>query len=132
MSFVSEFKEFALKGNVMDMAVGIIIGGAFGKIVQSLVNDIIMPAVGYWVGGVNFSDLGHILAEKTELAEAVIVKYGAFIQTIIDFLIIAVAIFVAIKIMNKMQKAKEEEEASPAGPSQEDLLTEIRDLLSKQ
>lgn len=132
MSFVSEFKEFALKGNVMDMAVGIIIGGAFGKIVQSLVNDIIMPAVGYWVGGVNFSDLGHVLAEKTELAEAVIVKYGSFIQTIIDFLIIAVAIFVAIKIMNKMQKAKEEEEAAPAGPSQEELLTEIRDLLSKQ
>ncbi len=132
MSFMSEFKEFALKGNVMDMAIGIIIGGAFGKIVQSLVNDIIMPFVGNLIGGVNFSDLAYTLQEKTETAEAVLINYGSFIQTIIDFLIIALAIFVAIRIMNRLQKAKEEEaEEAPAAPTQEELLTEIRDLLKK-
>lgn len=130
MSMLSEFKDFALKGNVMDMAIGIIIGGAFGKIVQSLVNDILMPSIGYMIGGVNFSDLAYTLAEKSEAAEAVLIKYGAFIQTIIDFLIIAGAIFVAVKVMNNLQKAKEEEE-EPAGPSAEDLLAEIRDALQK-
>lgn len=133
MSFLSEFKEFAVKGNVVDMAVGIIIGGAFGKVVSSLVNDMIMPAVGYAVGGVDFTDLGYILKDKTEEAEAVMIKYGSFIQSIIDFLIIAMAIFVAIKVMNKLQRKKEEEakEEAPAGPSDNDLLVEIRDLLKK-
>ncbi len=134
MSFLSEFKEFAVKGNVVDMAVGIIIGGAFGKVVSSLVNDMIMPAVGYAVGGVDFTDLGYILKDKTEEAEAVMIKYGSFIQSIIDFLIIAMAIFVAIKVMNNLQRKKEEEakEEAPAGPSDNDLLVEIRDLLKKQ
>ena len=128
MSFISEFKDFAMKGNVVDMAVGIIIGAAFGKIVASFVNDILMPPLGMILGGVNFSDLAIVIQEAKDGTEAIAIKYGAFIQTIIDFLIIAGAIFVAIKVMNKMQSAKEEEEK---GPSQEELLTEIRDLLKK-
>lgn len=128
MSFVSEFKEFAMKGNMVDMAVGIIIGAAFGKIVASFVNDILMPPLGMLLGGVNFTDLALVIQEAKGGAEAIAIKYGAFIQTIIDFLIIAMAIFVAIKVMNKMQDNKEEEEA---GPSQEELLTEIRDLMKK-
>lgn len=131
MSFVSEFKEFAMKGNVVDMAVGIIIGAAFGKIVASFVNDILMPPIGMMLGGVNFTDLAWIIQDAKEGVDAIAIKYGAFIQTIIDFLIIALAIFIAIKIMNKMQAAKEEEAEEESGPSQEDLLTEIRDLLKK-
>ncbi|MEZ5450806.1 MAG: large-conductance mechanosensitive channel protein MscL [Thiolinea sp.] len=130
MSFISEFKEFAMKGNVVDMAVGIIIGAAFGKIVASFVNDILMPPLGMLLGGVNFTDLALVLKEGAEGAGGVAIKYGAFIQTIIDFLIIAMAIFVAIKVMNKLKRP--EEAAPPAGPSQEELLTEIRDLLKNR
>lgn len=130
MSFISEFKEFAMKGNVVDMAVGIIIGAAFGKIVASFVNDILMPPLGMLLGGVNFSDLAMVIQEAKGSADAIAIKYGAFIQTIIDFLIIAGAIFVAIKVMNKMQGTKEETEED-SGPTQEELLTEIRDLLKK-
>lgn len=132
MSFAKEFKDFAMKGNVVDMAVGIIIGAAFGKIIASLVKDIIMPIVGNFVGGVNFSDLAYILQEAQGEAAAVAVKYGMFIQTIIDFLIIAIAIFMAIKMMNSMKKKEEEAPSEPAKPSNEEvLLTEIRDALRK-
>lgn len=133
MSMVSEFKDFAMKGNVVDMAVGIIIGAAFGKIVSSFVSDILMPPLGLAMGGVDFTDLAVVLKEANGEVEAVAIKYGAFIQTIVDFLIVAFAIFVAIKAMNTMQKAREEEaeEAPPAPSAEEVLLTEIRDLLKK-
>lgn len=137
--FFSEFKEFAMKGNVVDMAVGVIIGAAFGKIVTSLVNDIIMPVVGVLTGGTNFSDyklvIKQAVTEGTEIiTPEVAVTWGAFIQTIIDFLIIAFCIFVAIKFINKLKRKQEEkpaEEPAPAGLTQEELLTEIRDLLKK-
>ncbi len=133
MSFMSEFKEFAVKGNVVDMAVGIIIGAAFGKIVSSFVNDVIMPPLGMAIGGVNFSDLAYTLQEASEGAEAVLIKYGAFIQTIIDFMIIALAIFIAIKAMNSLKKKEEEAPAEPPKPSEEVvLLREIRDSLKNQ
>ncbi len=135
MSFASEFKEFAMKGNVVDMAVGIIIGGAFGKIVSSFVNDVIMPPLGVLIGGVDFSDLAVVIQEKSADAAAVTLKYGSFIQTVVDFLIIAMAIFVAIKVMNRLQRteeAPEEEEAAPEPSTEEKLLTEIRDLLAAQ
>ena len=134
---LKEFKEFALKGTVVDMAVGIIIGGAFGKIVSSAVNDVIMPPIGKLMGGVDFSNLYVALGEGTyetlaaaEAAGAPIIKYGSFIQTVVDFVIIAFVIFVVVKQMNK---AKKEEEAAPppAPPAQEVLLGEIRDLLKK-
>lgn len=140
MSFVQEFKEFAIKGNVMDMAVGVIIGGAFGKIVTSLVNDIIMPVVGQILGGVDFSTLKYVftpaVAEvKNEAGEVVIpavaevaLNYGMFIQNIFDFFIIALCIFMMVKGINSLKKEEVEEEA---GPTQEDLLAEIRDLLKK-
>ena len=133
MGMISEFKEFAMRGNVVDLAVGVVIGDAFGKIVASLVNDIIMPSIGYLVGGVNFSDLAIELKAATVDATgaavpAVLVKYGAFIQTIVDFLIIAFAIFLVVKVMNALKK--KEEAAPPPGPSDEvKLLTEIRDAL---
>lgn len=137
MSMLSEFKEFALRGNVVDLAVGVVIGGAFGKIVGSLVNDVIMPAVGFLVGGVNFSDLAFELkAASVDAAgaavPAVLIKYGAFLQTITDFLIIAFAIFVAVKVMNSLKRsqAKEVPAPAPAEPSEEvKLLGEIRDAL---
>ena len=138
MGMVSEFKEFAMRGNVVDLAVGVVIGAAFGKIVASLVNDIIMPAIGYLVGGVNFSDLAFELkpasvdAAGAEVA-AVLVKYGAFIQTIVDFLIIAFAIFVAVKVINSLKRKEEAAPAAPAEPSAEvKLLTEIRDALKSR
>ena len=132
MSFISEFKEFAVKGNVVDMAVGIIIGAAFGKVVSSFVNDVIMPPIGVAIGGVDFSALGMVIQEATAESEAVLIKYGAFFQTIIDFLIIALAVFVAIKMMNNMKKKNEEEPAPPAPPSEDIvLLREIRDSLKK-
>mgnify|MGYP006172122103 FL=1 len=137
MGMVSEFKEFAMRGNVVDLAVGVVIGAAFGKIVASLVNDIIMPAIGYMVGGVNFSDLAFELkpasvdAAGAEIS-AVLIKYGAFIQTIVDFLIIAVAIFVAVKVINSLKRKEEAAPAAPAEPSAEvKLLTEIRDALKR-
>ena len=125
MGFVKEFKEFAMKGNVMDMAVGVIIGGAFGKIVSSLVDDVLMPLIGVVTGGVDFTGL----IAKVGDAE---VKYGVFIQNIIDFLIIAFCIFLMIKAMNKMKKEEPAEPAAPAGPTQEELLAEIRDLLKQK
>ena len=143
MGFIKEFKEFAVKGNVMDMAVGVIIGGAFGKIVTSLVNDVLMPVIGKLTGGVSFVDLfvnlgdGNYktLAEAKE-AGAAVFAYGQFIQNIIDFLIVAFCIFMMIKGMNKLTKKKEEpkpaESEAPKGPTQEELLAEIRDLLKKK
>ena len=141
MSMMKEFKEFAMRGNVVDMAVGIIIGGAFGKIVSSVVNDIIMPPIGYLLGGVNFTDLKFIISEATvnaagETVPAVSINYGNFIQVIIDFLIIAFAIFMMIKAMNSMKKKEEAAPATPPPPpeptKEEILLTEIRDLLKKK
>lgn len=133
--FVNEFKEFAVKGNAVDMAVGVIIGGAFGKIVSSIVDDIIMPPIGYLIGGVNFSDLKITLPkaviEGVELTPATI-NYGSFIQTLIDFIIIAFCVFLLVKGINKLAKKKTEEPAAPAPPepsNEEKLLKEIRDLL---
>ena len=139
MGFIKEFKEFAVKGNVMDMAVGVIIGGAFGKIVTSLVNDVLMPLIGKLTGGVSFVDLFVNLGEgdystlaAAKEAGAAVFAYGQFIQNIIDFIIIAFCIFLMIKGMNKLKKEKPEEPAAPAGPTQEELLAEIRDLLKKK
>ncbi|ASM37393.1 large-conductance mechanosensitive channel protein MscL [Campylobacter sputorum] len=133
MSFIKEFKEFAMKGNVVDMAVGVVIGAAFGKIVSSLVSDVIMPVMGILTGGVNFSHMNIVLKEAVGTAPAVTLNYGSFIQTIIDFLIIAFAIFIAIKAMNKIRKQGEKKEnAQPAPKEDIVLLTEIRDLLKKQ
>lgn len=133
MGMLKEFKEFAMKGNVVDMAVGIIIGGAFGKIVSSLVSDVIMPPIGLLLGGVDFSDLALTLKDAEEGVEAVTMKYGAFLMTVIDFLIIAFAIFMVVKGMNKLKK-KEEAAPPPAPPepsSTDKLLMEIRDSLKK-
>ena len=144
--FLTEFKEFAMKGNVIDMAVGVIIGGAFGKIVTSLVNDIIMPVVGIATGGVDFKDHKLILkaaetaADGTVINPEVVLTWGVFVQSIVDFLIIAFCIFVAIRWMNKLKnatkKAEEEAAAAPPAPAEptkeEQLLTEIRDLLKAQ
>ena len=133
MKMISEFKQFAIKGNMIDMAVGIIIGAAFGKIVSSLVNDIIMPPLGLAIGGVDFSELAVVLKEATAEAAAVTIGYGAFIQTIIDFLIIALAIFVAVKVINSMKRKEEEKPAEPPKPSEEVLLLrEIRDSLKRE
>ena len=133
MCMMSEFKEFAMRGNVVDMAVGIIIGGAFGKIVSSFVNDVLMPPLGMLMGGVDFSELAFTLKEAVGEAGAVTVNYGMFIQTIVDFIIIAFAIFMAIKTMNNMKRKEEaapEPEPEPEKPSEEvALLTEIRDSL---
>ena len=125
---IKEFKEFALKGNVMDLAVAVIIGGAFGKIVTSLVDDLLMPAIGALMGGVNFSDLKYVITPASgDLAEAAIF-YGAFIQSIVDFLIIAFSIFIFVKLLSS--RKKKEDEPAPVLPSNEEiLLGEIRDLL---
>ena len=128
MSFLKEFREFAMRGNVVDMAVGVIIGGAFGKIVSSLVADVAMPVLGILTGGVDFKDLKITLAEAVGETPAVTLNYGVFIQNVFDFIIIAFAIFMMIKGINKVKKPVEEVK----GPSQEELLTEIRDLLKKQ
>ena len=133
-SLLKEFKEFALKGNVVDMAVGIIIGAAFGKIVSSLVGDILMPVIGLLLGGVDFTTLSITLKEATADSDAVLLTYGNFIQTVVDFLIIAAAIFLMIKALNSLQR-KEEEAAPPAPPepsAEEKLLAEIRDLLKER
>ncbi len=133
MGMISEFKSFAMRGNVVDMAVGIIIGGAFGKIVSSFVADVIMPPIGVLIGGVDFSDLGLTIKAATADAAAVTLNYGAFLQTVFDFLIIAFAIFMAIKGMNSMRKKEEAAPAAPPKPSNEELLlTEIRDLLKNR
>jgi large conductance mechanosensitive channel len=133
MSFVKEFKEFAIKGNMIDMAVGIIIGAAFGKIVSSFVSDVIMPPLGILIGGVDFTDLALVLKEANGAIPAVTVKYGVFIQTVVDFTIIAFAIFLVIKALNTLKK--KQEAAPPAAPepsAEERLLTEIRDLLKER
>lgn len=127
MSFIKEFREFAVRGNVVDMAVGVIIGGAFGKIVSSLVGDIFMPVLGILTGGVDFKDLKIILAEAVGNTPAVTLNYGLFIQNVLDFIIIAFAIFMMVKGINKIKKPVEK----IAGPTQEQLLAEIRDLLKK-
>lgn len=131
MSFLKEFREFAMKGNVIDLAVGVIIGAAFGKIVSSLVADIIMPPLGLLIGGIDFKQFHLVLREAHDNIPAVTMNYGVFIQNVFDFLIIAIAIFIAIKLINKLRREKEE--APAAAPTKEvTLLTEIRDLLKKQ
>ncbi len=143
MGFIKEFKEFAVKGNVMDMAVGVIIGGAFGKIITSLVNDVIMPVVSLATGGIDFTNLFVNLSDDvkyktiTEATEAgaSVFAYGQFIQNIVDFLIVAFCIFLMLKGINKMSRKKEEpapEPEAPKGPTQEELLAEIRDLLKNK
>lgn len=130
MSIVKEFKEFAVKGNVMDMAVGIIIGVAFGKIVSSFVADVLMPPIGLLIGGVDFSNLVIALKAAEESAEVVVLRYGVFIQTVFDFVIVAFAVFVALRTLNSMRKKEAETPAArPAPSAQEQLLMEIRDLL---
>jgi len=128
---VQEFKEFAMRGNVVDLAVGVVIGGAFGKIVSSVVADVIMPPIGLMMGGVDFSDLKVVLKDAVGEVPAVTLNYGSFIQTCVDFLIVAFAIFMLIKALNSMQRKKEEVPAAPP-PPQEVLLTEIRDLLKSR
>lgn len=136
--FLSEFKEFAVKGNAVDMAVGVIIGGAFGKIVTSIVDDLIMPPIGWLIGGVNFSDLkvtlpSEKLAEGIEMQSATI-NYGNFIQNLIDFAIIAFCVFLLVKIINKLTQSKKEEKPAlaPEPSAEEKLLTEIRDLMKEK
>ncbi len=139
-NFIKEFKNFAVKGNALDMAVGVIVGGAFGKIVSSLVDDIIMPPIGWLVGGVNFTELKITLASRTigdvELPSATI-NYGNFIQTALNFIIVALCVFLMVKGINKLTKEKEAEapQTPPAPPqpsAEEKLLTEIRDLLKEK
>lgn len=139
IKFLNEFKQFAMRGNVIDLAVGVIIGAAFGKITNSLVGDIIMPPIGVLVGGVNFTDLVITLKQASvsatgEVIPAVTINYGSFIQTVIDFLIIAFTIFIFIKLINKLnrQKPKETPATPPTPPADVQLLTEIRDLLKQQ
>ena len=137
--FFNEFKEFAVKGNAVDMAVGVIIGGAFGKIVTSIVNDIIMPPIGWLIGGVKFTDLKCDLPSMdlgVEKLEPVTINYGQFLQTIFDFVIIAFCVVLLVKGINKLARKKAKEEAKPAAPpapsAEEKLLTEIRDLLKEK
>jgi large conductance mechanosensitive channel len=133
MSIASEFKEFAMKGNVVDLAIGVIIGGAFGKIVSSLVGDVIMPPIGKLIGGMSFADLAIPLGAAAD-GKPVLLKYGSFIQTVIDFLIIAFVIFMAIKAMNSMKKAPPPAPAGPPPPPprSEVLLEDIKNLLAKR
>ncbi|MBQ19848.1 MAG: large conductance mechanosensitive channel protein MscL [Flavobacteriales bacterium] len=132
MKIIDEFKSFAVKGNVIDMAVGIIIGAAFGKIVSSFVNDVIMPPIGILIGGVKFSSLKIVLKEAVGETPAIAINYGNFLQVTFDFLIIALAIFMVIKAMNAAKKKEEAKPAAPVAPTKEEvLLTEIRDLLKK-
>ena len=137
--FISDFKEFAMRGNVIDLAVGVIIGGAFGKIVSSLVNDIIMPVVSLAVGGEGFTNLKKVITsaqygdDGSVITEEVAIHYGTFIQNIVDFLIIAFSIFVAIRVIQKFKKREEEAPAAPPAPTkEEELLSEIRDILKEQ
>ncbi|MGG5872487.1 large-conductance mechanosensitive channel protein MscL [Pseudomonas peli] len=133
MSILSEFKAFAVKGNVVDMAVGIIIGAAFGKIVSSFVGDVVMPPLGVLIGGVDFSDLAIVLKAAEGDAAAVTLAYGKFIQTVLDFLIVAFAIFMGIKVLNKLKREEEAAPEAPAAPTKDqELLSEIRDLLKAQ
>ncbi len=132
MSVMKEFKEFAIKGNVVDMAVGIIIGAAFSKIVSSLVGDVVMPPIGVLLGGVDFSSLSIVVKEAAGEAPAVVISYGIFFQRVIDFTIIAFVIFMAIKAINSVKKKEEQAPKAPPKPSNEEvLLAEIRDLLKE-
>lgn len=133
MSIISEFKSFAVKGNAIDMAVGIVVGAAFGKIVSSFVGDIIMPPIGMLLGGVDFKDLTMVLQEATVDSAAVAIKYGSFIQTMVDFTIIAFAIFMVVRGINSLKKKEETATAAAPKPTKEEvLLTEIRDLLKSK
>jgi len=133
MGFMKEFRDFAVKGNVVDMAVGIIIGAAFGKIVSSFVGDVIMPPLGVLIGGVDFSNLAITIKQAVGDAPAVTLGYGKFIQTLIDFTIIAFAIFMAVKAMNTFKKKEVEAPKAPPAPSKEEiLLSEIRDILKEK
>jgi large conductance mechanosensitive channel len=134
MSFVKEFREFAVKGNVVDMAVGIIIGAAFGRIVSSFVNDIVTPPLGYLIGGVDFTDLKATLPAIQAGTDPVTINYGAFLQTAFDFIIVAFAIFLVIKMINRLKRKEEVAPSAPPPPPsrQEVLLEEIRDLLKRQ
>lgn len=135
MAIVKEFKEFISKGNVVDLAVGVIIGAAFGKIITSLVDDVLMPPIGYLMGGVDFSDKKLILvdADTVNKVEEVAIRYGSFINSVIQFLIVSLCIFSVIKMMNALKRKEEAAPAAPAAPGAEEvLLTEIRDLLKKQ
>jgi large conductance mechanosensitive channel len=133
MGMVQEFKEFAMKGNVLDMAVGIVIGAAFGKIVSALVGSVLMPVIGMLMGGVDFSGLSVVLGTDAKTGEPVALEYGQFIQATLDFLIVAFAIFMALKGINKMKKPPVAAPAAPAAPPREEvLLTEIRDLLRQR
>ena len=133
MKVLQEFKQFAMRGNVMDMAIGIIIGAAFGKIISSVVGDVIMPPIGLLLGGVDFSNLAITLKEGSEGVQPVLLKYGVFINTVIDFLIIAFAIFIVVKGINSMKKKEEEKPAAPPAPTKSEvLLEEIRNELRKK
>ena len=133
MSIVKEFREFAVKGNVVDMAVGIIIGAAFGKIVSSLVSDVVTPPLGYLIGGVDFTQLAVTLPALKEGAEDVTIRYGVFLQALFDFIIVAFAIFMLVKLINRLRRKQEEAPAAPPPPPrQEVLLEEIRDLLKEK
>ncbi len=131
MKFLEDFKTFITKGNVIDLAVAVIIGGAFNKVVSSFVNDIVMPPVGLALGRVNFADLKIVLQDATEIAPEVAIKYGAFVQNIIDLILVGLAVFVIVKIYTKLQSLKKHEAVvnPPAPTKQEELLTEIRDIL---
>ena len=138
MGMLQEFKEFAMKGNVVDLAVGVVIGAAFGKIVSALVEGVIMPIVGMAMGGVNFADLAVVLKDAVigpdgkEVAAAVAIKYGAFLQTVLDFVIIAFGLFLVIKAMNRMKRAEAAAPPAPAEPAEDVLLLrEIRDALKR-
>lgn len=133
MGILKEFKEFAVKGNVVDMAVGIIIGAAFGKIVSSIVSDVIMPPIGLIVGGVDFGKLAFTLKQASGDATPVVISYGKFIQTVVDFTIVAFAIFMLIKAINTLKRKQEEAAPAPPAPSKEEvLLSEIRDILKEK
>ncbi len=132
MGMVQEFKEFAMRGNVVDLAVGVVIGVAFGKIVSSVVDDVIMPPIGVLMGGVDFTDLKIPLKEAVGEVPAVTLNYGSFIQSCVDFLIVAFAVFMLVKALNSMKRKEEEAPAAPPPPAQEVLLTEIRDLLKSR
>lgn len=133
MSLLKDFREFAMRGNVVDLAVGVIIGAAFGKIVSSLVSDIIMPPLGLLIGGIDFKQFSLVLREASGDAPAVVMNYGVFIQNIFDFIIVAFAIFMAIKLINKLRREQPQEAAAPPEPSAEEkLLTDIRDILKEQ
>ncbi|MCG7390448.1 large-conductance mechanosensitive channel protein MscL [Pantoea sp. ACRSB] len=132
MSFFKEFRDFAMRGNVVDLAVGVIIGAAFGKIVSSLVANIIMPPLGLLIGGVDFKQFKWVLKPAEGATPPVVMEYGVFIQTVFDFVIVAFAIFIAIKLMNKLHKKKEVEKTVAKPSNEEVLLSEIRDLLKQQ